>query len=40
MKEVIRMKSLWFVEAIIIATVLFVVGYATLPEMGLAGTIH
>jgi len=28
------MKPLWFVEAIIIATVLLVVGYVTLPEIG------
>ncbi len=33
------MKSLWFVEAFIIATVLLVVGYVTLPEMGFAATI-
>jgi hypothetical protein len=33
------MKSLWFVEVIIIATVLFVVGYVSLPEMGIAATI-
>ncbi len=33
------MKSLWFVEAFIIVTVLLVVGYVTLPEMGLAGTV-
>jgi hypothetical protein len=33
------MKSLWFVEAFIIATVLSVVGYLTLPEMGFAQTL-
>jgi hypothetical protein len=33
------MKSLWFVEAFIIVTVLTVVAYVTLPEMGFAGTI-
>ncbi len=33
------MKSLWFVEAVIIMTVLFVVGYMTLPEIGWAAPL-
>jgi len=33
------MKSLWFVEAFIIGAVLVVVGYVTLPEMGIAMTV-
>jgi hypothetical protein len=35
----VAMKSFWFVEALIIAIVLFVAGYATLPDAGLAATI-
>lgn len=32
-------RSLWLVEALIIATVLTVVAYVTLPEMGIAQTL-
>jgi hypothetical protein len=37
--EIMNTKSLWFVEAMIIGMVLFVVGYMTLPDVGLAASI-
>ena len=33
------MKRLWLIEAVIIATFLLVIGYMTLPEIGLGSTI-
>jgi hypothetical protein len=33
------MKSLWFMEAMLVAIVLFVMGYVTLPDAGLAASI-